>query len=376
MPQTKEGQAVLYYPEGRISKRDEVFYNPTMRANRDISMLLADALTKIYDFKLNIIDAFSATGVRGIRYALECPATRKVVFNDLNPKALKYIERNIEANRLSVDYEIHGKDARVLFIEKRRKATLIDVDPFGTPAPYLDCVPEAAKRLCIVGITATDTAVLCGTYPKVAFRRYGARTMRFDAMHEQGVRILLSFISREFAKHDVGFVPIASLVDQHYIRIWGIVKRSTKEAERSIENANGYLNVCVNCGYRELSDSRKEKCDVCHSTLFSVHPVWNSKIFDKHACKLALNRCEHESEIYTSTTAALLSRMVEESELNCVFYDTHFLAKKYRLGCMKNIDGTIQELKNAGYEACRTHMKATAIRTNAPLETILKVLKG
>ena len=372
----EEGRARILYPEGKISKKDEVFFNPEMRLNRDVSILVSGAISKIHGLRLHIMDAFSATGVRGIRYALECENVEEVLFNDLNPKAVELIRKNILMNELSIEYEIYRKDARILFLENRRRCTLIDIDPFGTPAPYIDCAAEAMDKLCVVGITATDTAVLCGTYPHVSLRRYGTRTVRFDAMQEEAVRVLTSFIARELGKHDISFQPVVSLAKRHYVRIIGVAKRSTKDAEKSVKNGAGHLSLCLKCGYRGIAEKPSSTCPECGGKTTIIHPVWNGTLFDRKACELALMHLRQNQEIYAKETGTTLKRMIEESKINRVFYDLHFLAKKHSIKQMKPVDQVVERLKELGYSACRTHMKPTGVRTDAPLSELLRLLKG
>ncbi len=376
MERVIEGKATVYFPEGKISKRDEVFFNPSMRVNRDISILAARTFSEMNHLKLNVIDAFSATGVRGIRYALECKQTEHVIFNDLNPRAVEFIKKNIVVNKLEVGYEVLRKDSRILFLEKRGWASLIDIDPFGTPAPYIDAATNACANLCLVGITATDTAPLCGTYPKVALRRYFTKTLRFDAMQEQGMRVLISFLVREFAKHDKAFYPLICLAERHYFRIIGMVKKGSGEANKVVGKAKGYLNVCMNCGYRELSEREAKGCPFCkNNKIVSIHPIWIGGLFSKPLCEQMLRICEKEKDIYSKKSKEILSFMVDESDVNYIMYDLHFLAKLHKIKHMASIDEILSTLSDAGFNACRTHIKSTGIRTDAPLHDILEALK-
>ena len=48
----------------------------------------------------------------------------------------------------------------------------VDVDPFGTPSPFVDCALRSIKDGGLLSVSATDSGVLCGVYPKVALRKY------------------------------------------------------------------------------------------------------------------------------------------------------------------------------------------------------------
>ncbi len=72
----REGKALLYLPDTRQAITPhggiepawlEVFYNPSMTFNRDLSILASRAYLR---GQITLIDAMAGTGVRGIRYSL------------------------------------------------------------------------------------------------------------------------------------------------------------------------------------------------------------------------------------------------------------------------------------------------------------------
>jgi tRNA G26 N,N-dimethylase Trm1 len=91
----KEGKAVLDVEVcDKVSSDMPVFYNPRMKVNRDFSVAFARSV----EDELTVLDCFSASGVMGLRYALECENIKKVIFNDKNREAFKAILKNIELN--------------------------------------------------------------------------------------------------------------------------------------------------------------------------------------------------------------------------------------------------------------------------------------
>jgi tRNA G26 N,N-dimethylase Trm1 len=87
----KEGSCVFYAPIGKISKKLPVFYNPDMKLNRDICVLLLKALP----IELRIADILAGTGVRSIRLLKELPKERikSIDINDNSPNAAKIIKK-------------------------------------------------------------------------------------------------------------------------------------------------------------------------------------------------------------------------------------------------------------------------------------------
>ncbi|MEM4264071.1 MAG: tRNA (guanine(10)-N(2))-dimethyltransferase, partial [Candidatus Woesearchaeota archaeon] len=70
----KEGSCTIYAPTGKISKKLPVFYNPDMKLNRDISILLLKSIS--IPIQLRIADILAGTGVRSIRLLKELPKKR------------------------------------------------------------------------------------------------------------------------------------------------------------------------------------------------------------------------------------------------------------------------------------------------------------
>src|SRR5207247_724867 len=77
----------------------QVFYNPAMALNRDLSSLLVGSRAQD---GWHVLDGLAASGVRGIRYALESDARLQVEANDWNPVAARLIEDNAERNEVDV----------------------------------------------------------------------------------------------------------------------------------------------------------------------------------------------------------------------------------------------------------------------------------
>jgi N2,N2-dimethylguanosine tRNA methyltransferase len=71
----REGRALLYIPDTRRAVTEhgglepawlEVFYNPVMAFNRDLSVLMAEAFLSSTGLSAFFVDALAGTGVRGL----------------------------------------------------------------------------------------------------------------------------------------------------------------------------------------------------------------------------------------------------------------------------------------------------------------------
>lgn len=199
-----EGTATVKVPKG------EVFYNPVQQFNRDLSISVISTFSKLYlsDKKkrhlqgLTILEALSATGLRSIRYAKEIPGFKKVIANDLDAAAVEAIKENIRANSADcpelLEYiQPNQGDATLEMFRLRAAGTIpdvIDIDPYGSAAPFIDAAVQNVANGGLLCVTCTDLAVLCATYPETCFAKYGGLPIRGDVCHEAVyMHISLSF---------------------------------------------------------------------------------------------------------------------------------------------------------------------------------------
>ena len=187
-----------------------VFYNTKMEFNRDMTVLLLSCISPE-----NYLDAMAATGVRGLRVSHETgiPA----IINDRDPAAVAICD---DANRLMCTERFDA----------------IDLDPFGTPAPFLDAASRSAKRYLFV--TATDTAPLCGAHLKAGLRRYFATPKNTEYHAEVGLRMMMGAMAKELVKYDRGMEPILSFAKNHYFRSHVRVLGRVTAAEATMDRGN------------------------------------------------------------------------------------------------------------------------------------------
>lgn len=352
-----EGNVELEVPLVRKTvKKDEVFYNPEMVFNRDLSVLALKTWLGRRKSKL-AVDCLAASGVRGLRYAKTCPTIEKTIINDLNPTAVKLMRKNARLNKLK-NVEVTKKDANVLLSELKYSADIIDIDPFGSPMPFLDSAGRAMHRNGFLGVTATDTAPLCGTYPAACLRKYGAIPLREDVMHEAGVRILIGAIVRTFARHELGFKPLLSFTRIHYFRAMGRAEAGRAKADAALGKL-GYLWYCRKCGDRGFSKEKRDKCG-CGKKLDNAGPLWTGRFSNPLFCRRMAKKAE------TEEAKAFLERIAEESKIKAPFVDLHDYCTRRRLKALKR-DDVIERLRKWGFGASRTHFSLTGVRTDTPI---------
>ena len=163
----------IHVPEKDVSRSMEVFYNPIMKANRDISIALLLAFGKM---EMKIALPLSGSGVRAFRFLNELPGEMisGMFVNDLRENFSSEFNLALKLNNLDESkLVIEAKDANQFLLSKIG-FDYIDIDPFGSPNPFLSSSVARINRGGILAITATDTGALAGTYVKAGLRKHWA----------------------------------------------------------------------------------------------------------------------------------------------------------------------------------------------------------
>jgi tRNA (guanine26-N2/guanine27-N2)-dimethyltransferase len=335
-----------------------VFYNTRMEFNRDMTVLLLSCLVPG-----NYLDAMAATGVRGLRVAHETGIP--VIINDRNPVAVAMIDRN--ARMVGGDIRVICGDANRLMCAERFDA--IDLDPFGTPVPFLDAASRAAKRYLFV--TATDTAPLCGAHLKAGMRRYFATPKNTEYHAEVGLRVMMGAMAKELVKYDRGMEPVLSFAKNHYFRSHVRILGHVTAAEATM-NQIGFVMQCSTCLYRvEQKGSllpHSHICPYCGEKTEAIGPLWMGPLQDKEIIASLIEKLPLMRFGTVKQMDKLLRQLFNEPE-TCTFYDYHVISRNLRVS-PPAIDELITGLSDLGYYSVRTHFSATGIKTAAFLHII------
>ena len=362
----REGKAILSIEVPKVVSSDmPVFYNPTMVVNRDISLLILSAMD---GEDLVVCDPMGASGVRLIRSLLEVPKVSKAIYNDLNPRAVESFLEHLRINRIDENrVEVHSEDASLL-LRRLRNCDYVDIDPYGSPVPFLESALFPVKRGGVLSITATDTSVLSGTYPSTCLRRYASKPLlACEFYHEVGIRILIKKVVEEGAKHDYAFRPIFSYSYKHHFKVFFSKDIGAKRTDQLIEKI-GYLLYCDGCLYREgvSLENIKHFCPYCGKRLLISGPLWIGELWDKNFVEKVWS-LRGMIEI-SEDTHKLLKRIRQECEVPSLgFYTLSSIAKTFR----------VPELPPKGYvlkilEGRQTHFTPEGIRTKLDHGEILR----
>jgi tRNA (guanine26-N2/guanine27-N2)-dimethyltransferase len=344
--------------EGAITFEAEgVFFNPRMSLNRDIGIAMAKSLG-IREY----LDALSASGIRGLRVSREA-GVQKVTLNDVSQSAYQCILRNISRNDLSGCEAICCNANALMHL---RHFETVDLDPFGSPSPFL---PAAARSaLSYLFITATDTAPLCGAHLRSGVRKYMAFPVKTDYHREMGARILLGLAARELARRDKAMVPSLTHATDHYVRTYLRLEHGAKMADRCLEKM-GYIEHCIKCGcFKAASNPRPENCVVCGSPTILAGPLWLGQIQDPQV----ISRAASQISLQNKNAKKLLEVCGSEADLP-LYYDHHRICR--RLGITpKKADQVVNALREAGWRASRTHFTGVGIKTDAEVRDVEEIL--
>lgn len=346
---------------------DEVFYNTEMVPNRDISVACLAVYAQGED-DLTVCDALAASGVRGLRYLQEVDGIGEMLINDIKEAAVDNIRTNLERNGLSGEAETSQEDANLLLTRRWRSLDAIDIDPFGSPMPYVDSAARAITHGGAVGVTATDLGPLHGSYPEVCRRRYAADPLDVAFGHEIGLRILIKEVVQTFARYDRAFSPDMAWHERHYHRVFGTVHESKQGANRLLGEV-GTLSFCPDCRWRAFDDVRD--CPGCGAATDRAGPLWTGKLAREEFLWDVVT--DLDSRGYEEAHE-LVETVGREAPVRVPFYDTHEMASVAGTSAPR-MDDLLDRLRTDGYRAARTHFSPQGLRTDAPHETVIAAFR-
>ena len=368
-------EAFVKEPWEYAPSKAPVFYNPVMEFNRDVAVLALQAYQKMVDREISVCEPLAGCGIRGIRFAKEVEGVRKVVVNDINPEAAKLAEFNVDRNKLAKRVVVVNGDANLLlahYAAPRRRFDFIDVDPFGSPAPYMDSAVRAIRNGGLLALTATDLAPLCGVHPRACVRKYGGKPLRTEYCHELAVRLLAGCLVMMAAKHDIGVQIVFSHSTYNYARVYAITRYGAKQADSSVRKM-GYILHCFNCFHRETSEglisTLKRKCSACGSNMSVAGPLWLGKLWIKEFCISMRKSAEERKLKNQKRILKFLSLIENEVNAPATYYVIDKICDKFNLS-VPPLAETIEALRETGFQATRTHFNSKALRTSAPAKVV------
>jgi tRNA (guanine26-N2/guanine27-N2)-dimethyltransferase len=368
-----EGRTRLMVPAASLAQdpppTSPVFFNPAASLNRDVSVCLTAAAGGS-----RFCDSMAGVGARGVRVANEVDGVDSVALVDFNRQALLIARKAAALNRVarkcefaqsetsSYLYSRYGRDKRFDFV---------DVDPFGTPVGQLLGAIRATSDGGILSVTATDTAVLCGVYPKVSKRRYGAISLNNHFGHETAIRILVGAVARAAASVDTGVRPVAAHSTRHYVRLFLSIETGATRGDSALGNL-GHISWCPSCGHVAQTSEPCASCEKCGKKARSAGPVWVGPLTDVDLLLRAKGEAEGAGLQRAAETFAALLGVDRFPPWSFSLADI----------CSKLGVATVSEseifgrLKESGYDAMRSPFERSGIKTDADYQAMSSTVRS
>lgn len=355
---TEEGIEIKSYGED-ITKKLTVFYNPLMKINRDISLLV---IASYFNKPIKFCDPMSASGIRELRFLNTIPEKfEKIVMGDISKTAIENIEKNFENNKISLDKVELRCDSAINTISSQF-FNFIEIDPFGSPIYFLDSAIQRMKHEGILSVTATDTAALCGTYPKTCARRYGIKVKKTYYYEELGLRNLIAYCQRQGAKYEKTLTPIISMTHNHFYKIFFEVKEGRTKALDTI-NKLSYLKWDKKT--QETTTHKYEDEETFGKTY--IGPLNNKDFLNKLLENINLIEDKKEVE-------KLITKLSEEID-TLGYYDPHKLEKEFKIQKSIKYEKLFEEIEKLGHKISKPHNSRIGIKTTGNHKEIIKVIK-
>lgn len=360
----------------KIIKEENTFFNPAQKLNRDLSAEVIKAYFEGKE-KVKILTSMSATGLRGIRYLNEI-SNSVLFFNDICPNAVETIQKNLLYNgfdkfKLFSESEnireykdrinITRSDCHVIMNRFHSFFDVIDIDPFGSCAEFVNSAFKSIKHNGLICFTCTDKAALCSNESK-CYMKYSTKIKKVFCKNETPIRALLSYISREFSKYDAKIVPILSLSVDFYVRV--IVKVHKAQGKSVVkDNPDCYICECMNIVEFPIGSVINNECAYCNRKMKLYGPFWNKEIHNQDILNKILSTVvEKENERMVG-----IVKLMQQEISTMFYYEVPKIASLLKTDCCKLKD-IMTGLANSGYLVSLTHCDNNSFKTNAPISVI------
>ena len=402
---------------GPAAKSSEgVFHNPAMAGSRTRSVLLMAHVIesgRLGDGAIRALDGLSSSGLRARRWLHELPegigGRLIATAGDMNQNALDWAmatESEFPAGRGEFNSLLGDLRASIL----SQGWHWIDIDPFGSPVPFLDTGIQALARHGVLEVSATDSAALSGSSKNPLMRRYGARVRLDKLKHDSGLRVLMATVARAAARHDRSIEPLLSIWDSHHLRVSVSVRRvmtgandiekslgwrvySPNQAEVDASVAAGLLpadngsDLPIRC-FLPLSHPVARE-DKRVSGPMWIGPIANADAMSSMTAERALEMCGPEDtgedpagwsgedfEAERRRVVRSVRNLAEEAEsisaAHLIAVDE--LASWLERGSPPSPAKMVAYLKEKGHSASVSHYAEPSFRTDAPWSAVLAAM--
>ncbi|MGB6443124.1 MAG: hypothetical protein WBF81_07495 [Thermoplasmata archaeon] len=329
-----------------------MFYNPAMAGDRDLGVAFARAWGSAGPGGRSGWEVTAATGVRGLRLLNEGGVFDRFLLTEANPEAAGVLSQNAARYPGAA---VECRDARVP--HDGPTFDYVDVDPYGTPAPFVPTALAAVRPGGVLAVTATDMMVLAGVQKGACERRYGARPVRGRLGPEGGLRILLAHVAREAALRGRSVRPLLCYLRDHHVRAFLEVRIASDPPPDPVGR---------------IDPGGWEGPPLGGNGPYG--PLWLGRLFDEELVRALL---VPPNAARPSETARFLERLREEAGTDVPFYyESNRLSRELALSAPPAIGPLLAGLHAQGFRAGRTHARPEGFRTDAPRATVRGLVRA
>ncbi|KAJ3896452.1 N2 N2-dimethylguanosine tRNA methyltransferase [Lentinula edodes] len=408
----------------RVSESDAIDIEPESLQQSEGTSEIPQAESKEdvrekFSYKITILEALSATGLRSIRYAKEIPLVKYVLANDLSSTAVAAMKRNVELNGLGPSKELEeagsakqanrqlgkirvneGDACALMYSHRTDRVDVVDLDPYGTAAPFIDAAVQAVKDEGLLCITCTDLSILAtNNYPEKCFSNYGGLPLKAEYSHEAALRLVLHAASTSASRYGRYIEPLLSLSIDFYVRLFIRVNSSPYQVKKALTKTSSYF-VCTSCqsfyeqplgrlvekqGSRENVNTIYKtqpgptvggKCPECESGLHIAGPMWSGPIHDTDFVSKVLQHTESHKDLYGTASRMQGMLTVAKEELHTKFYFTPTKIAGFFHCQTPSLEETTSALLHAGHQVSRSHASPGSLKTTGTCEDVLDVFRS
>ncbi|MCI4365165.1 MAG: hypothetical protein L3K10_03780 [Thermoplasmata archaeon] len=298
-------------------------------------------------------DMLAATGARGLRLLAETGRFSSFLLTESHPTATGILEQNASGVSGAL---VRKADARLAPPEA--PFDYVDVDPYGSPLPFLATAMDAVQEGGILAVTATDLMVLAGVQPGACERLYGSRPVRGRLGPEGGLRILLARLARIAKERSRALHPLVAYVRGHHLRAYlRVTSRSETTPPDPIDEVDPARWTGPSLGDRG-----------------PYGPMWLGRLFDASAVGRMV---VPTSAARPEDTRKFLDRIRGEVDVDVPFYyEANELAAALHLPFPPARTAFADALARRGFRMAPTHARPEGFRTDAPRSTVEAIARG
>ena len=343
------------------------FYRAQSQMGRDLALLAAVVYRQQHG-ELRVLDAMTGCGVRPLRYGLEAKADW-VWANEANPDLQPLLTQNLAQGLPPSTYRVTCQDANEVFFscyQQRDFYDMVDVDCFGSGAPYLSTALWATRIGGLLYLTSTDTRTTGGHNPEHSVQMYDAYARPHPAGHEQGVRLLIGSIVQQAASQGLAIQPIFSFYNGHVHRV--MVRLANAKPWRG--DQYGFLGYCHHCGHYQTLSWRQLGRAICPEggsdkpiPLVVSGPIWLGPLHSR----AFLAAMAHQAQRWEwSQHQDLIALMQAEADLPPYYFTLPEVGRHGQMDIPKRED-LMRLLRDRGFRVSLTHFEPQAIKTDATM---------